>query len=581
MTEKGVAIKYGDVAVGAKENFVPSASESKFDTLSQILSYSSIFENYANPCELYQTVLDGSQKALPSSITSENLGMWSVQVSNENGKFMNDIVLTLKANEQYSSQGITITFDVENNVFCTDLSVIWKRGGAVLTSSAFQPNSAFYFCSKKVENFDEIQITFKKINMPHNRRKVHSIDFGYGKIFYGDELRSVKVIQEVDPISTQISINTLDFTLDSKSDIDYNFQTKQQIETFFDGRLISKTFVKSAKRKSKNMWEVQSDDYIGIMDGVEFAGGIYSNKSAVELLQEIFNTSGVLYEIDAIFNDVVLNGYIPYTTCREALMQVAFAIQAVVDTSNSDKVKVFKLGSDVTQTIPLSRIMQGQNFTDEEAVTSVEVAYHKYTPFSETTEAYNSENDGTGNNIQIIFSEPLHDLSITNGSFATDDEGNELKHTNYAVINANPNCVLEGKKYRHSIQRKSKSNDNVLAGEVKKVLTIENATLVSASNIDNVLEKCYNYLIKRSSVNLKIKEGKHETQGRPICYGMERYGTFLYGGSGEGEIIQDSPVDVGDYIVSETEYLGNVEGYIIKESYSLNGNILIKDAVLK
>ena len=255
-------------------------------------------------------------------------------------------------------------------------------------------------------------------------------------------------------------------------------------------------------------------------------------------------------------------------------MQVAFAMQAVVDTSNSDKVKVFKLGSDVTQTIPLSRIMQGQNFEDEEAVTSVEVAYHKYKPFPETVEAYNSENDGTGNGIQIIFSEPLHSLSITNGKIIKSG-------TNYAVINANQNCVLEGKKYRHSVQRKSKSNDNVLAGEVKKVLTIENATLVSASNIDNVLEKCYNYLIKRNSTNLKIKEGKYEVPGEPIYYGGAEYGTFLYGGLSEGEIIQDIPVNVGDYIVSETEYLGNVEGYIIKESYSLNGNILIKDAVLK
>lgn len=574
MMEKGVAIKYGDVAVGAKENFVPTASESQFDTVKQILGYSSAFENYANPCELYQTVLDGRQKALPSFITTENLGMWSVQSSNQNGQFLNDIILSLKASEQYSSQGITITFDIENNIFCTDLFIAWKRGGAVLTSSAFQPNSSFYFCSKKVENFDEIQITFKKINMPFNRLKIHSIDFGYGRIFYGDELRSVKVIQEIDPISTQISINTLDFTLDSKSDINYHFQTKQQIETFFDGRLISKTFVKSAKRKSKNMWEVQSDDYIGIMNGVEFVGGIYSNKSAVELLQEIFNTSGVLYEIDAIFNDVVLNGYIPYTTCREALMQVAFAIQAVVDTSNSYKVKVFRLGSEATQTIPLSRIMQGQNFTDEEAVTSVEVAYHKYTPFSETVEAYNSENDGEGLGIKVIFSEPLHDLSITNGTIL--ESG-----TNYAIINANQNCILEGEKYRHSIQIKSKSDENVLAGQAKRVLTIENATLVSVKNIDNVLEKCYNYLTKRNSTNLKIKEGKHETQGRPICYGMKQYGTFLYGGSSEGEIIKDRPVNVGDYIISETEYLGNVEGYIIKETYSLNGNILIKDAELR
>ena len=61
----------------------------------------------------------------------KNLGMWSVQVSDKNGKFMNDIVLTLKASEQYSSQGITITFDILRmnllrniiNIFCEIIDV--------------------------------------------------------------------------------------------------------------------------------------------------------------------------------------------------------------------------------------------------------------------------------------------------------------------------------------------------------------------------------------------------------------------------------------------------------------------------
>ena len=36
MNSRGVAIRYGDVAPEAKENFVPTASESKFDTLEQL-----------------------------------------------------------------------------------------------------------------------------------------------------------------------------------------------------------------------------------------------------------------------------------------------------------------------------------------------------------------------------------------------------------------------------------------------------------------------------------------------------------------------------------------------------------------
>ena len=66
MNNRGVAIRYGDVAPEAKENFVPTASESEFDTLAQLQQYNLNFPNYANPCELYQTVLDGTATAFPS-----------------------------------------------------------------------------------------------------------------------------------------------------------------------------------------------------------------------------------------------------------------------------------------------------------------------------------------------------------------------------------------------------------------------------------------------------------------------------------------------------------------------------------
>lgn len=574
MIDKGVAIRYGDVAVGAKENFVPTSSEKQFDTLNQLLEYNSIFPNYANPCELYQTLLDGNRKPLPKDTNEANLGLWSVQTSGLSGFFYPDITLTLTAEGQYTSQGFTITFDVENNIYCTSMTITWYRNGNQIETAGFAPNSPFYFCSKKVENFDKVVFTFKKLNMPQNRLKVHAIDFGYGTIFYGNELRSVKVIQELNPISSEITINTTDFTLDSKTDIDYSFQTKQQLSTYFNGKLISTTFIKSAKRKSKNIWEVQTEDYIGSMDSTTFVGGIYENANAVDLLETIFNVAGVMYDISESFNTATVSGYIPYTTCREALMQVAFAIQAVVDTSNSDKVKVFALGNTITQTVPLNRIMQGQSFTDEETVTSVEVAYHKYIPTSETMDAYSAESDGTGNNIQVIFSEPLHGLTITNGSIVT-------SATNYAVINASENCVLTGKKYNHSMQYKTKNNPVVLASDTQNVVAIENATLVSNSNVDNVLQKCYNYLIKTNTTNLKIVDGKHEVLGAQIKYGSEKYGTFYYGGREESQITYDVPVNVGDCISAETEYLGNVSGNVIKETYTLNGNTIVKDAELK
>lgn len=578
MNNKGVAIRYGDAAPEAKENFVPTASESEFDTLAQLQQYNLNFPNYANPCELYQTVLDGTATAFPSVPEQANLGLWSEQISNDDGTFTEPIVLELESVGQYSSQGLTLTFDTYNGIFATRTGIKWLRitdeGTETLAEQEFTPDNAFYFCRNFVENYNKVVITFYSINMPKNRLKLRVIDYGYGTFFYGDELRGVKLIQEIDPISTQISINTADFTLDSKTDMEYSFQAKQPLSVYFNGELKATTFVKTSKRQAKFLWQIQSEDYIGLLDSIPYYGGIYTNKNAVELLTDIFTVAKVPYSIDEVFADAVVTGYIPFTTCRDALMQVAFAIQAVVDTSNSEVVKVFALDDDVKQTVPLNRIMQGQNFADDETVTGVEVAVHSYKPITETIDVYDANESGTGQNIFVKFSEPLHDLTISNGEIVS-------RETNYAVINANSGCILRGQQHEHTTKTKRKNNPVVLASEIEKVVAIDNATLVSQYNIDNVLNKCYNWLIKTNQTNLKIVEGKHVQYGDYIKYGEKKYGTFKYGEKYPNIVTYDEVVNVGENINAETEYLGVVSGRLIKQSFNLNGNIIVKEAVLK
>lgn len=558
---RGVAIRYGDVAPEAKENFLPSVNDkADFVNLSQLQQYNLNFPNYANPCELYQTVLDGTAEAFPSSPENANLGLWSEQLSNDDGSFNDPIVLTLTAEAQYSSQGLTLTFDKYNNIYAKYLNIKWYRQEDLLADVDFYPDSAFYFCHKKVDLYNKVVITFYSLNMPKNRLKLRAIDYGYGAVFYGNELRSTKLIQEINPISSEISINTADFTLDSKSDIEYSFQKKQPLSVYFNGELKATVFVKSSKRKAKRLWQVQSEDYIGLLDEVYFQGGIYVNKNAVELIDEIFSKAKIPYSIDEAFEGETVTGYIPYTNCREALMQVAFAIQAVVDTSNSDVVKIFALDDDIKQTIPLNRIKQGQSFGDEDTVTVVEVTAHAYSPIEETIEAYKSIDSGEGSNIMVSFTEPLHSLSITNGEILTSG-------SNYAIINANVECILTGKKYEHTTQTKSLKNPLISANDIDKVIAVDKATLVSSKNLDKVLEKCYNWLVRTNSVNLDIVEGKHI---------IDENGVHI-----SKQIIYDKAVNVGDLITAETEYLGEVTGRLIKQDFNLNGGIIIKKAVLR
>ena len=577
---KGVSIAYGDIAPEAKENFIANANESRFgDKYKENLQkYNMQLYNYANPCEEYNTLLDGKAVAFPSDPYSANIGLWSNQLSNVMGEFSPEIQLTLTSDGQYSTQGFTFTFDKFNNIYPKKIRIQWFRvtneGTTDLGTKEFMPDNAFYFCRNQVENFNKVTIHFISMNMPYSRLKVECIDFGYGTIFYGKELRNVKISQSINPISSEISINTCDFSLDSKTDMEYSFQAKQPLTVYFDDNLIATTFVKSSKRKAKFLWDIQTEDYIGLLADIPFVGDIYTNKSAGSIFEEIFKVAKVPYSIDDSFYNLNLSGYIPYTNCRNALMQVAFASQAAVTTSGEKFVKVYALDNDIKQTIPLERIMQGQSFSDENTVTSVELTYHAYKAINETTEAYKAENSGSGKNIMVKFSEPLHDLNITDGTIKTPG-------TNYAIIDATSSCVLTGKKYKHTQQIKRETNPTILASELENVKSITNATLVSSNNVDNVLQKCYNWLIRTNSTSLKIIEGKHVTYGKYIKWGDKMWGSFNWGSKNKDIITYDTPVNIGEKITAETEYLGNVSGRIIKQSYNLNGNILVKDTELK
>ncbi len=551
----GVKIQYGDVAPEAKENFIPTASEMAFDQTDKLMQYNLGFPNYANPCELYQTVLDGTATAFPSSPQNANLGLWSEQISNDDGTFTEPIILTLRSDGQYSSQGLTLTFDSYNNIYANKINIKWYRNDELLSTKDFNPDNYFFFCHNKVENYNKVVISFYSINMPKNRLKLRIIDYGYGTFFSSNELRNVKITRTTDPISSEICISTVDFTLDSDTDIEYSFQNKQPLSVYFNGNLEATTFVRNSKRKSKRMWDVQSEDYIGVLNTVSFPGGIYVDKNAFELLTEIFTVAKVPFFIDECFKDATVTGYIPYTNCRSASMQIAFAIGAVVSTAKSDKVNVLSPKTEVSQVIPLSRIMQGQSFSDEDTVTAVEVLAHSYTPLSnDEIEAYTAENSGIGENIFVTFSEPLHSLSISSGELIS-------YGANYAIITAHNGCVLKGKRYKHTTVSKRKNNPVVLARELERVITVDSATLVSANNHDTVLERCYAWLIRTSTVSLKIVEGRHTAE--------------------DGKVIHDTPVNVGDVITAETEFLGNLTGCITKETFSLNGGIIIKEAEMK
>ena len=572
---KKLLIKYGDVAVGARDDFSPSSPDKAPFTNFENFKEKIDFPKYSNPCEMYSTSLDGGSLLLDED--AKNIGWWSEQITGEDLTFATPIVMTAKADNFYSSIGITLIFDIENNIYANDLAIQWYRGDELLSEKQFRPDSPRFFCENRIDYYDKIVIKFFSLNMPFNRLRLHSIEYGYGVEFSGDELKSVRVIQETSIISDDLPISPLDFELKSDRGVEFSFQDRQAVETYFNGKLRAKTFITGFKRKSKNHWSISTEDYIGLMETVPFVGGIYEDALAADLLKDVFETAKVPYMIqEGAFDGKVVSGYIPFTNCREALMQIAFAIGGTVATSNREDVYVYALSDELSQTIPLGRIMQGQNFDNETKMTAFELTAHQYRKIDDSIVLYEAEKSGSGEKIFVKFTEPIQSesLSITNGG--------DIKEcgANYAIIDANEGSVLSGKKYEHNQLIKRKNNPLVLITDSDNIISIKDATLVSSNNIDNLLERCYNYYIKNQKVNLKIVEARHISYVGGIKYGQKKYGSFKYGNL-EKKTSYDSTTNVGDLIEAETEYLGSVRGRIIKQSYNLNGNNIIKDTVMR
>ena len=138
--------------------------------------------------------------------------------------------------------------------------------------------------------------------------------------------------------------------------------------------------------------------------------------------------------------------------------------------------------------------------------------------------------------------------------------------------------VLSGKTYEHTEVVKSVKNPYLLSTDPEHIMSVQGATLVSPQNIDELKQKCYDYFEQTRKVNSRIVERKSRSN-IGVKYGEKTYGSFKYCGS--TSVTGDQAVKVGDLVNIETEYLGSIRGRVLKQTFNLNGGILVKNTVIK
>ena len=484
---------YYDVSPFAALSAEGSATNiAEFSDIPKLFRENQVFRSIQT-CEKNYTVLDGTHSGFADD---ESVALWNTAQSLFPSRNLPAAVtLNVAFGGLQSSPGIAFYFDRQNNVYCDRLTVRWLRGNALVAEQEFHPDSPVYSCFRQVDFYDRVQVVFHRLNMPYRFLRVEAVIFGIVRFFTDENLESLAINEGFDPTGRSIYINSVDFTINTREPVPYLFLKRQPIFIRYKGRDVGVYYVDKSRKYADRRYSVEAVDKIGILDNTdEFLGGMYYNAPAEEIIGSIV---GGLFEleIDGDLRHVPVTGWIPICRKREALAQVAIAINAVIDASRTNKIKVRRMPQDLSGVIGRDRVYASSGVDIAFPYTGVELIEHNYVPgnWNEVKDLFKDTFEGE----KIIkFSEPHSNYTIENGTILEID-------VNYARISSTgeEECLLRGIPFLDNQHSVIIETEHLIEGTQEKVEKIEGCYLVNSGNSRGIAERLYDYYQRQNLFN--------------------------------------------------------------------------------
>lgn len=453
--------------------------------------------------ELNQWILDGTFEQFPDNPKAENWGFWSKQMSDENGVFAEPVVLTIEFTENHTSEGMTLYFRSDTGDYATDFTIeYYDNAGTLLSSADFTIDSAEFFAESVVSDYYKIVITFHKISKPYRYLKLSEVKYGSIKIFDENSVVEATILEEVDPTGAVLSINTMnctvyteDFQLLDPQGIYQMLQQKQAINiSSYDDKGNATDygtfFLEEPTSEDDDTTSFSCVDFLGVIDKTQFLGGMYTNKNAGELFDEIMLSAEVKdneYDVTEDLRTKTITGYIPICSHREAVQQWAFAVGAVVECSRGKSIRAYIAPTTESGIITHDDKFTGHKITLKPFVTGVNVVAHEYTAGSDSSTAYEGILP-VGDNV-VTFSAPYSNISVSGGTLV--ESG-----ANHAVVNmtAAGTAKITGKQYVDSTTLYSIKATGLPANAKPNEISVDtSATLINADNALEVAQRVFEY----------------------------------------------------------------------------------------
>lgn len=314
--------------------------ESNDDTV-----YATLEENF--------TKVDGSMFFLPrrnASHTYLDTGIVSEKLLSE-AIFELTINLNMAATD---FKGITINFG-EN--YPVNFDMVSSSGQVI----EYRNNTESLFTTEEVlENTTQVKLVVYSMKNPRSRLRIYSIRFGYGLVYYNNDVMSSSLESYVSPIGADVP--QIDFTVQLKNYDHYfnvdnpksaiNFlETGQEMQIHYGYQLPDSDEIEWIIGNNLLCSEWESDDYTATircqdifrnMDS-EFYKGIYNRNgiSYYDLAVAVLRDAGFTdYYIDPQLKNLYTKNPLPRVQHKEALQIIANACRCVLSQTRLGKIQI-------------------------------------------------------------------------------------------------------------------------------------------------------------------------------------------------------------------------------------------------
>lgn len=434
--------------------------------------------------------LDGTRKIMPNS---PKPGWWSTERSGEDARFTTPPRITITFPVPYAATGFTFTFSPSTEQYCSEIHATWYNGQTLLISKTYYPDSPRWILEETVSSFDTLVIELVATNKPGHFAKIQRIEIGRTVLFGADEIVKARLLNEIDPTLCDLPFDTMTFEMHDPQNRSFLPQENQRVELIQNGTLRAVQYITFSTRKAKSDYTIKCQSSIGLLND-DFLGGMYDEKPVLEILPEILGEWE--FELDDKFKDMTITGYIPVCTQREALQRVAFAIGAMVTTQDSAKIRLLPVPAVVSNRFSNKDIFIGGSVKTAPRYAKVEVYSHAYTKNTES-EVLMDEEEVSGEDVLITFSNPYYDYEITGGTITGSD-------VNWITVTADGPVTVSAKGYLHTTRSHVKRNPEATAKERGNVIAVKEATLIHSGNAQEALDRLYTSVQRRQTVNQDV-----------------------------------------------------------------------------